>query len=396
MNLQKYFLFCIAAFLAPSASAQNWEPVTNAEELRSLFIDTVHTGVLAGGSRGVARFNADGSGVLEAWGAKFDRKWKVEDGQALLLIDGQWLRLKVERNAETESEYRATRLDTGEKAVFRVEGKTISVEETTSGGQGGDVAASAEEIAKQLANPNTPLATLNLKFQQRWFEGDLPGADSESGSTLIFQPSLPFSLKNGDLVFFRPAIPLQLSSPFFDASDMDFDQEDGLGDIGFDLAYGRTLKNGIVLAGGMIATVPTATSKELGSGQFSAGPEFLITKLGKKYVVGAFPNHQWDIGGWSGNTVNLTSSQLFATYLPGGGWNLGSSPSMSYDWHNDQWTIPLNFTFGKTVIRKGRPWKLSMEINYYVEQADAFGPQWFVGFNIGPVVKNMVAEWFER
>jgi hypothetical protein len=49
----------------------------------------------------------------------------------------------------------------------------------------------ADEIAKELANPNTPLATLNLKLQFRGFEGSLPDANNQSGTTILFQPSLP-------------------------------------------------------------------------------------------------------------------------------------------------------------------------------------------------------------
>ncbi len=62
---------------------------------------------------------------------------------------------------------------------------------------------------------------------------------------------------------------------------------------------------------------------------------------------------------------------------------------------NHQWAIPLNFTFGKTVIWSGRPWKLSMEVNYFVENADSFGPERFVGFNVAPVVENVLASWFK-
>jgi len=68
---------------------------------------------------------------------------------------------------------------------------------------------------------------------------------------------------------------------------------------------------------------------------------------------------------------------------------------MSYDWKSEQWTIPLNFNFGKTLIWKERPWKLSMEINYYIERADAFAPQWMIGFNLTPVVNNGLVDWFK-
>lgn len=74
---------------------------------------------------------------------------------------------------------------------------------------------------------------------------------------------------------------------------------------------------------------------------------------------------------------------------------MGTAPIMSFDYTSSEWTVPLNFTVGKTVILNERPWKLSFEINYYVEQPDSFGPKWMVGFNIAPVVENSLAKWFQ-
>ena len=256
-------------------------------------------------------------------------------------------------------------------------------------------AESADKIARELANPNTPMATLNFKFQFRSYEGNLPDADDQFSSTLLFQPSMPFPLDNGDLFFFRPAIPIQIHQPVFDAGERGFDSRFGLGDITFDLAYGRTTPSGLVLAAGLVSTVPTATSSELGGGRLTVGPELLIAKLGKNYVLGVFPSHQWDVAGWTDKSVNVTNLQLFATLLPGGGWNVGSSPTFSYDWGSDQWTIPININVGQTVIRDGQPWKLSVEINYFVEKSDSFGMKWFVGVNIAPVVENALAKLFK-
>jgi len=265
--------------------------------------------------------------------------------------------------------------------------------------------SSADEIARELANPNTSLASLNFKLQYREFQGDLPDAGNQHATTLIFQPSLPFGLENGDKILFRPAIPIQLSSPvaqFGSAAQpvvtnpgLDFDDESGLGDIVFDLAYARTTPGGLLLAGGIVASVPTATKDELGTDRWTLGPELLIGKITKKSVIGMYPNHQWDIGGSGNVDISLTSAQLFGIYLPDGGWSVGTSPVVTYDHKADQWTVPLNLTVGKTVMLGGRPWKFGMELNYYVEQADAFGPDWFVGISVAPVTKNFLAEWFK-
>ncbi len=250
----------------------------------------------------------------------------------------------------------------------------------------------ADEIAKELANPNTPLATLNFKFQFREFEGDLPGANDQTGTTILFQPSLPFPLENGDLVLFRPAIPVIADQPV--VNGVGFEGESGIGDIAFDLAYAPKNDSGLLIAYGLIASLPTA-SNDLGSGRYTLGPEYLIGKVTSSYVIGAFPNHQWDIGGSGDKSINLTSIQLFGTIIPGGGWNYGTSPIIAYDWETDQATVPINFNFGKTVILGSTPLKLSMELNYYLEQADTFGPEWMIGFNISPVVENSLVKWFK-
>ncbi len=242
---------------------------------------------------------------------------------------------------------------------------------------------SSEEVARELANPNTPLASLNFKNQFRLFDGDFPGADGETSYILLFQPSMPFLLANGDLILFRPAIPLLVEQPLpvlrgqtIALENLDFDDKTGLGDIAFDLAYARTTKSGILFAAGLISSLPTATSDRLGSEQWTLGPELLVGKLTKTYILGLFPNHQWDVAGSGDHNISLTTIQLFGIYLPGGGWNLGTSPTMTYDWESEQWTVPLNFTIGKTVIFGKRPWKLSVEVNYYVERPDVFGPDW--------------------
>ncbi len=57
-------------------------------------------------------------------------------------------------------------------------------------------------------------------------------------------------------------------------------------------------------------------------------------------------------------------------------------------------TLPINFAVGKTLKLNGRPWKFSVEINYYVDQNDNFGPDWMIGINIAGVVENQIANWF--
>jgi hypothetical protein len=393
MNFRSTIFLCV--LFTSHALAHDWQPVTGEEKLKALFSDTVMTATLKGEVTAKATYNADGTGMLEAWGDKFPRLWEVRsDTEACVNINSEFRCFTLEADGTNPSLYRATGVETGETAEFEVTDQNIKFTSKEDTGMGGAAQPSAEEVAAKLANPNTPLATLTFRLQYRDFGGDLPNADGQGGTILLAQPSFPFALKSGNSILFRPAIPLHMGTPTFNSDSGNFENKFGLGDIVFDIAYAKTTKTGWLLAAGVVSSLPTATSDGLGSDNWTLGPEVMVGKFMKKHVLGVFPSYQTDIAG-SGADTSLTSVQAFYTYLPGGGWNLGTTPIMAYDHNADQWTIPINFTMGKTIIWNGRPWKLSGEINYYVEQPDAFGPQWFIGFNVGPVVENVMAGWFK-
>lgn len=394
LKLKYKNLISIALLLIPitSIAATEWAAVSDESELAKLFTDTTMVATLKDDVTAEAKYYADGTGELNAWGDIFKREWKIENQQACLKKNKTWQCFNI---AKQGNQYRAIDTTTNEQVIFTVNGQKINSTAVNKTSTGGAAAPSAEELAKTLANPNTPLASLNFRLQQRQFEGTTANADSQSSTTLLFQPSMPFTLDNGDMVFFRPGIPLLIGQPVFDGSTGNFESETGLGDIGFDIAYGITTKTGWAFATGLAGSLPTATVDGMGTDKFSVGPELLVAKLGKDYVLGAYPNHMWDVAG-SGNTdVSVTNAQLFAIWLPGGGWNVGSTPILSYDHINKQATIPVNLTVGKTIIFDGTPWKLGVEFNYYVEKSDTIGATWMIGFNLGPVVKNVVAEWLQ-
>jgi len=372
--------------------AQDWQPYTGEENLRSLVSDTVLQGTLRGNVKATGQYNADGTGTLEAWGDTFKRTWVIRNDRICITVGEEEQCVRIEKAADQPNLYRAFNEATGESAEFTVIADQAVEVAAQNTGAGGAAEPSAEELAKSLANPNTPLASQTFKFQYRTFDGDLPGADDENSSLLLYQPAFPFPLDSGATVFFRPAVPIILDQPYFDPLEGEFDSTSGLGDIAFDLAYGRTTESGLLWAAGVVTTLPTATEDELGPDRWSLGPEFLIGKLTSRYVLGALVTYQTDIAGSGEADISLTTVNAFATWLPGGGWNVASAPIMSYDHENSQWTLPLNLTVGKTVIWNGRPWKLGVEVNYFVDQADAFGPKWMFGINVAPVVENVFAK----
>ena len=248
---------------------------------------------------------------------------------------------------------------------------------------------SQEEAARQLANPNTPLASLTLKNQWTGWGGSLPGADGSSSGTFLFQPSFPFPVGKAGTIFCRPAFPLLVDQPVVNATG-EVEPKNGFGDMGMDLAFGRTTSSGVLLTAGMLGGFPTG-QEGLSNDTWTLGPEFLVGHFSKKSVLGVFPSHQWDLSG--PNEVSLTSIQPILSYLPGGGWAVSSSGPIAYNWESEQWTVPIQLMLSRAVKVGKMPIKLALEGTLYAEQADPLGQDWMIGFNITPVVPNVLADW---
>ena len=226
-------------------------------------------------------------------------------------------------------------------------------------------AKSADEIAKELSNPAGSLASLNFNLQYQTFKGDLPDADDQHSWSMIFQPTLPFPVGDqGRKFIFRPAVPVLFDQPVFDAGKGSFDDADlALGDITFDLVYAgndmKTKKTGYLWGVGGAGTLPTATDADVAGKQWRLGPELFGGVIREWGLVGALVSNQWNIGGWDDASYSVMTAQYFYAYGLGKGWQITSSPVITYDWHADSdqaLTLPLGIGVAKTTkIRRKSP-----------------------------------------
>jgi hypothetical protein len=250
---------------------------------------------------------------------------------------------------------------------------------------------STTKIAQQLANPNSPLAIIAMKNQYTFYKGSLPGADRQGNYDFVLQPAFPFMLDNGHRIFFRPTLTVFADKPVFNRAKGTFEGKSGLGDLGIDLTYGETLKSGFLWSLGGSASLPTATENGLGYQQWLLGPRLGLGLIKDWGVLAVFPMHQWNIAGWAAADTSLTTIQPIATMLLGGGWAVGSSPTISYDWHQSQWTVPVDLMVSRTVLFGKMPVRLGLSVDYFVDKPGKFGPDVMIGFNVTPVVKNSFA-----
>jgi hypothetical protein len=256
---------------------------------------------------------------------------------------------------------------------------------------------SADDIAKELANPASSLSSLNLHLQYTEFTGDLPGSHDEESTALIFQPTLPFPVGDkGNNIIFRPVFPLVFDQPKFDAVENGFDSVDAnLADIGFDLVYAGTTMtsktNGYLWGYGTAGTLPTATDDDLAGDQWRVGPEIFGGFIRSWGLAGALVSNQWNAGGSNDASYSAMSAQYFYAVTLGNGWQIASSPIVTYDWKADSdqaLTLPLGFGVAKTAKIKNTTVKYTFQIQKYVAQADDFGPDWLVKFTVTPVIDN--------
>jgi len=386
-------LMCLLAVMTGPTYAANWANLSGVETLRE-FVSGARVEIdLMPGVIATGEYNADGSAKIEAWGETFRRTWEVRgDDQVCYLSATETNCYTYEQNLDAPGEYRARHVETGQLTVFRVSGTDprIVSRDGVPDDEGGPGSPSAEEIANELANPNTSLGTMNFNFDYIKYKGDLPGASSQRAKRITFQPSLPYKLSETSNLFIRPSIPLILKQDVPD-SNGDFDSKGAdLGDITFDASLTRALPNGIVIIGGLVGTLPTATDDALGLDQWLLGPEFAVAAVRKWGVAGLLLTHQWDIAGEDDFSTSITGGQYFYSINMGDGWQINGSPTFSYNHNADsgnKFTFPLAVGVAKTTIINGRPWKFGMQVWHYIESPDVFGPDDLIRFTVSRVVK---------
>ncbi|WP_108835622.1 hypothetical protein [Tateyamaria sp. Alg231-49] len=247
------------------------------------------------------------------------------------------------------------------------------------------VGPNIDDLAKELSNPGAANATLNFKLEYRTFDGDLPGADDQDSLTATFQPVFPFILENGNNLIFRPAFSYVLDQPI--ASPTGFSDLSQFGDIPYDLLYSWN-NNGWTFGAGLVGLIPTGSG--ISSDNWLLGPSALAVKTQDWGVWGFFPFHNEKVGG-SGPDVSITSLQYFLFYGLGNGWQIGTGPTITYDWNadsDDAWTVPFGIQVAKTTAIGNQLIKLNAGIEKSVIAPDAFASDWKYTFTFSPVISN--------
>lgn len=203
---------------------------------------------------------------------------------------------------------------------------------------------SADELAKQLANPVASLISVPMQLNY-----DSGGGIEDDGSKFLLniQPVVPLSISDSWNLISRTIIPIVSQQDYVDDGSL---SQSGLGDIVQSVFFSpkEPTANGLIWGVGPAFLVPTASEEVLGADQWAAGPTAVVLMQKGKLTYGALTNHLESVSSdESKPDISATFLQPFINYSVGGGLSYAINIEATYDWENEQETVPLNLMVTK-------------------------------------------------
>ena len=238
----------------------------------------------------------------------------------------------------------------------------------------GGAANSTADLAKTLANPIGAL--ISVPFQNNFdFGGGTAGDGYQFKMNL--QPIIPITLNEDWLLISRTILPYVYQEDIFGTSS-----QSGLADTvqSFFLSPAKPTESGWIWGAGPAMLLPTATDDLLGGEKWGAGPTAVALKQQNGWTYGALANHIWSFAGDSAREdVSATYLQPFLSYTTKTSTTFTLNTESTYDWTNNQWTVPLNFMIQQIVKIGDQPIALTVGARYYADKPDG-GPDWGLRF----------------
>jgi hypothetical protein len=223
----------------------------------------------------------------------------------------------------------------------------------------------ARDLAKKLSNPVAALISVPIQFNH----DERFGPDRDGRKTYVnFQPVVPLSLNAEWNVISRTILPV------LDQRDVvPGTSQSGLGDTtqSFFLSPKSPTSGGLIWGVGPVLLLPTGTDPLSSARKWGLGPTAVALKQDGPWTLGALGNHVWGFGGVdSRQNISNTFVQPFVSYTTPDAWTYTLNSESSYDWKNEQWTVPVNLLVSRLVKIGGQPVSLGIGARYWVDSPD--------------------------
>jgi hypothetical protein len=236
----------------------------------------------------------------------------------------------------------------------------------------------AVELAKQLQNPVASL--ISVPFQNN-FDFNLGPNNDGFKYTLNFQPVIPVSLSKDLNLIIRTIVPIISQNDVIPGTS-----QSGLGDIVQSLFFSpKKPVGGLILGFGPVFLWPSGTNDFLGSEKWGAGPTGLVLKQTGGWTYGLLFNHLWSYAGNDQRDyVSATFLQPFISYTTKTKTTFGVNTESTYDWHNSQWTVPINVSVSQ-LLKVGKvPVQFALGAKVYADGPSG-APDWGLRFVLTPL-----------
>lgn len=229
---------------------------------------------------------------------------------------------------------------------------------------GGDAA----ELAKKLSNPVADLISVPFQFN---YNGGFDDGDGDQ-YYLNFQPVIPISISPDWNVISRTILPIYSQDGVIPGEGSQF----GFGATtqSFFFSPKAPTKEGLIWGAGPIFLIPTATD-HIATDQWGAGITGVALVQRDGWTIGGLANHIWSLTGDSEDgDISATYLQPFVSFTTPKATSFTLNTESTYDWENDEWSVPINAVVGQIVKIHKVPVQFSVGARYWAQSPEG-GPQ---------------------
>ncbi|WP_096786882.1 hypothetical protein [Rhodobacter sp. CZR27] len=230
--------------------------------------------------------------------------------------------------------------------------------------------AGTQDLAHDLANPVSDLISVPFQFN---FDEGLGTGDGHQ-SLLNIQPVIPFSISPNWNLISRTIVPIVRRSDLGPGSE----DETGLGNITQSLFFSPKTPTaaGVIWGAGPVVQLPTANDG-IAPKQWGAGLTAVVAIQQGPWTGGALSNHVWSISDEEEfGESSVTLVQPFLSHSTPGGTTFTLNSESTYDWEDQQWSVPVNFTVAQLVKAGSRPLQFQAGARYWLEAPESGPDGW--------------------
>jgi hypothetical protein len=234
----------------------------------------------------------------------------------------------------------------------------------------------AAELAKKLSNPVANL--ISVPFQFNYNGGFYDGNGDQY--YLNIQPVIPISINEHWNVISRTILPI-------------YSQDGVIPGEGSQFGFGATTQSvflspkaptsaGLVWGVGPVFLLPTATDN-ISTNQWGAGITGVALVQRHGWTFGGLANHIWSLTGEDEDgDISATFLQPFVSYTTPKATSFTLNTESTYDWENEQWSVPINAMIGQVVKIGRHPVQFSLGARYWADSPEGGPDDWGARFQV--------------